>query len=52
MSLSDIKTRISDAEVKYSRPLNTTSLIAVSKLQPNDRVLKVLDAGHCEFGEN
>jgi len=52
MSLSDIKTRIADAEVKYSRPLNTTSLIAVSKLQPNDRVLKVLDAGHREFGEN
>ena len=52
MSLSDIKTRIADAEVKYSRPLGTTSLIAVSKLQPNDRVVKVLDAGHREFGEN
>jgi len=52
MSLSDIKTRIADAEVKYSRPSDTTSLIAVSKLQPNDRVLKVLDAGHREFGEN
>ena len=42
----------SNAEVKYSRPSNTTSLIAVSKLQPNDRVVKVLDAGHREFGEN
>ena len=52
MSLSDIKTRIADAEVKYSRPPDTTSLIAVSKLQPNDRVVKVLDAGHREFGEN
>ena len=52
MSLSDIKTRIADAEVKYSRPSDTTSLIAVSKLQPNDRVVKVLDAGHREFGEN
>ena len=52
MSLSDIKTRIADAEVKYYRPQATTSLIAVSKLQPNDRVLKVLDAGHREFGEN
>jgi len=52
MSLSDIKTRIADAEVKYSRPQATTSLIAVSKLQPNERVLKVLDAGHLEFGEN
>jgi len=52
MSLSDIKSRIADAEIKYSRPVDTTSLIAVSKLQPNERVLKVLDAGHREFGEN
>ena len=52
MSLSDIKSRIADAETKYSKPLNSTSLIAVSKLQPNDRVIKVLDAGHCDFGEN
>ncbi|NCX91898.1 MAG: YggS family pyridoxal phosphate-dependent enzyme [Rhodobacteraceae bacterium] len=52
MSLSDIKTRIADAEIKYCRPQAATSLIAVSKLQPNDRVLKVLDAGHREFGEN
>ena len=52
MSLSDIKSRIADAEAKYSKPFNSTSLIAVSKLQPNERVLKVLDAGHQEFGEN
>ena len=52
MSLSDIKSRIADAEAKYSKPLNSTSLIAVSKLQPNERVSKVLDAGHREFGEN
>ena len=52
MSLSDIKSRVADAEIKYSKPVNSTSLIAVSKLQPNERVLKVLDAGHREFGEN
>ena len=52
MSLSDIKSRIADAEAKYSKSPNCTSLIAVSKLQPNERVLKVLDAGHREFGEN
>ena len=52
MSLSDIKLRIADAEAKYSKPLTSTSLIAVSKLQPNERVIKVLDAGHREFGEN
>jgi pyridoxal phosphate enzyme (YggS family) len=32
--------------------VNSTSLIAVSKLQPNERVLKVLGSGHREFGEN
>ena len=52
MSLSDIKSRIADAEEKYSKPLNSTSLIAVSKLQPSELVLRVLDAGHREFGEN
>ena len=52
MSLSDIKSRIAGAEAKYSKTLNSTSLIAVSKLQPNERVLKVLDYGHREFGEN
>ena len=52
MSLSDIQARIADAEVKYSKPPSTTALIAVSKLQPNERILKVLDAGHREFGEN
>ena len=52
MSLSDIKSRIADAEEKYSKPLNSTSLIAVSKLQPSERVLRVLNAGHREFGEN
>ena len=52
MSLSDIKSRIADAEAKYSKSLNSTSLIAVSKLQPNERVLKVLGSGHREFGEN
>ena len=52
MSLSDIKSRVAEAEAKYSKPLNSTFLIAVSKLQPNERVLKVLDSGHREFGEN
>ena len=52
MSLSDIKSRIAEAEERYSKTLNSTSLIAVSKLQPSERVLRVLDAGHREFGEN
>ena len=52
MSFHDIKSRVDAAELKYHRPLNSTCLIAVSKLQPNERVLKVLDAGHRDFGEN
>ena len=52
MSFHDIKSRVNAAELKYHKPPNSTCLIAVSKLQPNERVLKVLDAGHREFGEN
>ena len=52
MSFHDIKSRIDAAELKYHRQLNSTSLIAVSKLQPDERVFNVLEAGHREFGEN
>ena len=52
MSFHDIKSRIDAADLKYHRPPNSTSLIAVSKLQPDERVLNVLEAGHREFGEN
>ena len=52
MSFHDIKSRVDAAELKYRKPLNSTCIIAVSKLQPNERVLKVLEAGHREFGEN
>ncbi len=52
MSFHDIKSRVDAAELKSRKPLNSTCIIAVSKLQPNERVLKVLEAGHREFGEN
>ena len=52
MSFHDIKSRIDAAELRYHRQLNSTRLIAVSKLQPDERVLNVLEAGHREFGEN
>ena len=52
MSLADITTRISNAEVRAGRPAGTTQLIAVSKKQPDVRVLGVLDLGHRLFGEN
>jgi pyridoxal phosphate enzyme (YggS family) len=52
MSLSEIKTRILKAEELACRPLGSTQLIAVSKVQPNARVQTVLEQGHRIFGEN
>ncbi len=52
MSLSDIKTRIEAAEAKSGRAPGATQLIAVSKVQPLDRVEAVLTEGHRIFGEN
>ena len=52
MSLQDITARIHAAEVKAGRKAGETTLIAVSKVQPNDRVQAILDEGHRVFGEN
>ena len=52
MSLSDIQTRIAQAARKAGRAPGSVRLIAVSKEQPESRVLPVLDAGHRLFGEN
>ena len=52
MSLQDIQTRIAAAEQAAGRAPGSVTLIAVSKVQPLDRVVAVLDAGHRVFGEN
>lgn len=52
MSLEEIKSRIAKAEQSAGRAAGSTCLIAVSKVQPNDRVTEVLDQGHRVFGEN
>ena len=52
MSLSEIKSRIAKAEKDAGRAPGSTELIAVSKLQPNERVESVLEEGHHLFGEN
>ncbi|MEP3348178.1 MAG: YggS family pyridoxal phosphate-dependent enzyme [Litoreibacter sp.] len=52
MSLSDIKDRISAEEARSGRPKGSTHLIAVSKVQPDERVEAVLQEGHRIFGEN
>jgi PLP dependent protein len=52
MGLDDIKRRISAAEDRAGRAPGSVTLIAVSKVQPEDRVGAVLDTGHRFFGEN
>lgn len=52
MGLKDIVARIAAEEVRVGRPAGSTHLIAVSKVQPLDRVKSVLDQGHRLFGEN
>jgi len=52
MSLDDITTRIATACQTAGRNPKDVHLIAVSKVQPNDRVAAVLDQGHRIFGEN
>lgn len=52
MSLSEIQQRIDIAQQKAGRESGSTKLIAVSKVQPNERVEAVLKAGHRLFGEN
>ena len=52
MSLTEITTRIHKAEELAGRPNGSAQLIAVSKVQPNERVKAVLEQGHRIFGEN
>ncbi|WP_171230600.1 YggS family pyridoxal phosphate-dependent enzyme [Ruegeria sp. HKCCA4008] len=52
MSLQEITARIANAEARSDRPAGSVKLIAVSKVQPNERVEAVLEQGHRCFGEN
>jgi hypothetical protein len=52
MSLAYIKNLINQAEVNSSNSGGRVKLIAVSKVQPNDRIKSVLEEGHRVFGEN
>ena len=52
MSLQDIQQRIAAAEAAAGRQAGSVCLIAVSKVQPDARVLAVLQAGQRVFGEN
>ena len=52
MTLSIINSKIKQAEKSSGRAIGSTQLIAVSKVQPNERVSNVLELGHKVFGEN
>jgi pyridoxal phosphate enzyme (YggS family) len=52
MSLNEIKDRIHQTEIEFSRKPGQVKLIAVSKVQPNQRIEAVLEQGHRVFGEN
>jgi pyridoxal phosphate enzyme (YggS family) len=52
MGLAEITARLRAAERAAGRPEGAVTLIAVSKVQPADRVQAVLAAGHRVFGEN
>lgn len=52
MSLDDITRRIRAAEAAAGREPGSVTLIAVSKVQPPERVRAVLDRGQRVFGEN
>jgi PLP dependent protein len=52
MGLADIAHRVAAAESAAGRSPGSAHLIAVSKVQPLDRVEAVLAAGHRLFGEN
>lgn len=52
MSLTETLQKIRDEEARVGRAPGSTRLVAVSKVQPLDRVIAVLDEGHRLFGEN
>ena len=52
MSLAEIKNLIYQAELNSSSSPRSIKLIAVSKVQPNNRIQSVLEEGHRVFGEN
>ena len=52
MTLNLINSKVGKAEKSSGRAIGSTQLIAVSKVQPNERVLNVLEQGHTTFGEN
>jgi len=52
MSLNEITERVRKAADRARRDAQNIEVVAVSKVQPNNRVEAILQAGHRIFGEN
>lgn len=52
MSLEEVRDRIAEAERRSGCGVGSVDLVAVSKMQTEDRVRSVLEAGQRVFGEN
>ena len=52
MGLSDVQASVTQACKAHDRASEAVTLIAVSKVQPLERVVAVLEEGHRVFGEN
>ncbi len=52
MSLSDVTSRMDAALAAAQRDPGSARLVAVSKVQPNERIEACLETGHRLFGEN
>ncbi|RYH09086.1 YggS family pyridoxal phosphate-dependent enzyme [Tropicimonas sp. IMCC6043] len=52
MALEEIRSRVAAAEQEANRPAGAVTLIAVSKVQPLERVVATLAEGHRVYGEN
>jgi len=52
MQLSKVKDSIKKSEQRAKKYIGSVQLIAVSKVQPNDKIESVLKEGHRCFGEN
>ncbi len=50
--LAEVRARIADAAAEAGRNPEEIALVAVSKVQPLERIEAVLEAGHRVFGEN
>ena len=51
-ALADVLSRIERARAVAIQPAPSTTLVAVSKTHPAERILPLLDAGHRVFGES